>query len=280
MKTTIALYMPALHQGYINFLTREGRKADTIFLIDEKLFKKDDPDLEWLFEKDLRAIPAVEMQKVLVSLGVSNEVKILDENNLQGFETVIIPDDDIVEKILSKFYPSVSPLKEDCFIRWGRKTVLSQRAPVADATISFEEFDKEMMLKSFALAQKSLDWWRQVGVILFPLNGEPIETFNRHVPHQQAPYIYGDPRTNFKPGENIDLSTAIHAEAGAIAYAARKGISLEGASIYVTTLPCPPCAWSIREAGIKKVYYCEGYSLLGVVEVFKSSGISLIFVDV
>ncbi len=112
------------------------------------------------------------------------------------------------------------------------------------------------------------------------MKGDPIMGFNQHLPHPQAPYINGDPRTNFKPGEYIDLSTSGHGEATVIGFAANKGIALEGASIYVTVLPCPPCAWLIKSCGFKKVYYCEGYSLVGSVETFKNAGIEVIFVDV
>jgi dCMP deaminase len=276
----IVLYLPALHQGCIDFIVSNNTFHRTVFLIDEILFKETDPELQWLFEKDLRAVPALQMQQALSALGICNQVIVLNETNLQEFDAVVIPNDDIVESVLSKFYPAINVIKIDCFIRWGKKTVLSQRAPVADATISESDFDKEIIRKAFGLAKKSTDWWRQVGAIVFPLNGEPIHSINHHLPHPEAVNINGDPRSNFKPGENIDLSTAVHAEAGAIAFAARKGISLEGASIYVTTLPCPPCAWQIRESGIKKVYYCEGYSLLGVVDIFRGAGIELIFVDV
>lgn len=48
---------------------------------------------------------------------------------------------------------------------------------------------------------------------------------------------------------------AIHSEVYAIASAARAGISLDGASIYVTRYPCESCAKAIVTAGIKTVYY-------------------------
>lgn len=273
--------MPALHKGYLSLFSDKGRRVHTIFLINEKTVKDIDPELLWLFEKDLRAVPAIEMQKALTALNVADHVSLLNEENLESFDEVIIPDnDELVEAMLSKFYPSITPTKESWFIRWGRKTVLSQRAPVVGATIAFADFDKDVMKKAFEISSKSSDWWRQVGVILFPLNAEPIIGFNCHLPDQQAPYINGDPRTCFKPGECIELSTAGHAEATVIAYAAKKGISLEGATMYVTTFPCPPCAWLIINAGIKKLYYCEGYSQLNAAETFREKNVSVIFVDI
>lgn len=50
-------------------------------------------------------------------------------------------------------------------------------------------------------------------------------------------------------------SRSVHAEANAIAQAARHGISTQGASIYVTLEPCIACLKLIISAGIKEVYY-------------------------
>jgi dCMP deaminase len=50
-------------------------------------------------------------------------------------------------------------------------------------------------------------------------------------------------------------SRAVHAEANAIAQAAKHGISTNGASIYVTLEPCISCLKLIISAGIKEVFY-------------------------
>jgi dCMP deaminase len=50
-------------------------------------------------------------------------------------------------------------------------------------------------------------------------------------------------------------SRAVHAEANAIAQAAKHGISTEGASIYVTLEPCLSCLKLIISAGIKEIFY-------------------------
>ena len=50
-------------------------------------------------------------------------------------------------------------------------------------------------------------------------------------------------------------SRAVHAEANAIAQAAKHGISTSGASIYVTLEPCLSCLKLIISAGIKEVFY-------------------------
>ncbi|MFN6473120.1 MAG: deoxycytidylate deaminase [Nostoc sp. SerVER01] len=50
-------------------------------------------------------------------------------------------------------------------------------------------------------------------------------------------------------------SRAVHAEANAIAQAAKHGISTDGASIYVTLEPCLSCLKLIISAGIKEIFY-------------------------
>lgn len=50
-------------------------------------------------------------------------------------------------------------------------------------------------------------------------------------------------------------SRSVHAEANAIAQAARHGISTSGAIIYVTLEPCLSCLKLIISAGIKEVFY-------------------------
>jgi dCMP deaminase len=50
-------------------------------------------------------------------------------------------------------------------------------------------------------------------------------------------------------------SRAVHAEANAIAQAAKHGVATEGAKIYVTLEPCLSCLKLIISAGIHEVYY-------------------------
>jgi len=53
--------------------------------------------------------------------------------------------------------------------------------------------------------------------------------------------------------------STIHAERNIIFYAARKGISLEGATMYITHSPCIGCAQAMAAVGISKVVYAKEY---------------------
>tara|TARA_B100000989_G_scaffold48303_1_gene31505 strand:- start:765 stop:1253 length:489 start_codon:yes stop_codon:yes gene_type:complete len=51
----------------------------------------------------------------------------------------------------------------------------------------------------------------------------------------------------------------VHAEQNAISDAARRGVSLEGATIYITHFPCINCAKILAAAGIKRIKYHRDY---------------------
>ncbi len=54
-------------------------------------------------------------------------------------------------------------------------------------------------------------------------------------------------------GQRHELCRALHAEQNAFLQAARHGVSLDGATLYITTRPCSICAKMIINAGIKRV---------------------------
>ena len=64
--------------------------------------------------------------------------------------------------------------------------------------------------------------------------------------------LYGE---DSKSHRNPEDCRAIHSEIDAICSAASSGISVKGASIFVTRYPCEGCAKAIIAAGINCVYY-------------------------
>lgn len=52
----------------------------------------------------------------------------------------------------------------------------------------------------------------------------------------------------------------VHAEMSALISAARRGVSVQGATLYCTTFPCHNCTKHIVAAGIRKVVYIEPYA--------------------
>ena len=51
----------------------------------------------------------------------------------------------------------------------------------------------------------------------------------------------------------------IHAEMNAVAQAARRGVSIDGAAIYTTASPCWACFRVLVNAGVRRFLYAEPY---------------------
>lgn len=75
---------------------------------------------------------------------------------------------------------------------------------------------------------------------------------------------------------NEPCTTAVHAEANAIVWAAREGIKLHGAELEVTHSPCPACALLIVQAGITAVTFKITYRNPAGINTLKSAGVVVI----
>jgi len=74
-------------------------------------------------------------------------------------------------------------------------------------------------------------------------------------------------------GERHELCRALHAEQNAFLQAARHGVSLEGAVLYITTQPCSICAKMIINVGIKKIIIQGTYPDEFALEFLKEAGV-------
>ncbi len=75
--------------------------------------------------------------------------------------------------------------------------------------------------------------------------------------------------------ENGHCVRTVHAEANAILQAARHGVRIEGAEIYVTASPCWDCFKLIANAGIRRVHFGEFYRDERIREFAGQAGIEL-----
>lgn len=72
----------------------------------------------------------------------------------------------------------------------------------------------------------------------------------------------------------------VHAEANAIAQAARNGIRLEDAGIYVTASPCFGCFKLIANSGLKRIVFGEFYRDERIFELSTELGIELVHLPI
>lgn len=71
-----------------------------------------------------------------------------------------------------------------------------------------------------------------------------------------------------------DSCVAVHAEANAVAFAARHGIALLGSTLYTTLTPCVKCAQLIVNAGVARVVWRTIYRDVAGLDLVVASGIS------
>jgi len=68
----------------------------------------------------------------------------------------------------------------------------------------------------------------------------------------------------------------VHAEANAIAQAARNGVAIEGAEIYITASPCWGCFRLLANSGIRRIHYGEFYRDAKIHDFAEEAGIELV----
>lgn len=118
--------------------------------------------------------------------------------------------------------------------------------------------DKNFINIAFEIASASKCVSKQVGAVIVK-DGRILSTGYNGTP---AGYTNCCDYWNGKyTKEHHDWSKTyeIHAEMNAIIWAARKGISIEGATIYVTLEPCSECSKNLIASGIKRIVYAKSY---------------------
>ena len=193
----------------------------------------------------------------------------------------MLPDEDVTRQLAAehRLGQGRDLVFDKTFLRWDREWSQAQRPAAFDAAVAPGELPPHLVAKATELAGRSSDWWRQVGAIAWRGTEVLGAAWNHHCPTEYAPYVDGDPRDGFSRGVRADLSTAIHAEASVVARAARDGISLDGAELYVTTFPCPACARLIAESGFRRCYFSGAYSVLDGDGILRAAGVELLWVD-
>lgn len=68
--------------------------------------------------------------------------------------------------------------------------------------------------------------------------------------------------------------TAVHAELNAIAFAAKYGMSIDGAELHTTHQPCLNCAMAIINAGIIRVVYLHPYRERAGTDLLTAAGVT------
>ena len=273
IQKAVVAYIPAWHSGYEKFFQKYPYN---LYIFSEQ-FLETIPRLD----RDIRAISPAKMATIIRSQEICSTVEVLTNASLKILQnkTLILPDELVSREFATQYFPDAEPQFVSVFLRWDRVISTAEQAVPENRKISKKAADIAFMHKAQKEAGKSPDWWRQVGAFVITSDNTHLVAHNSPMPsHDYSINTFGDPRSDFDAGEHIELSKCIHAEAKLIAQAARDGMSLNDATLYVTTYPCPPCAKLVATAGIKKVYYRDGYSLLDAEDIFNAYAIEITLV--
>lgn len=283
MQRRILAYVPVLHRSYQEFF-QKFPDAELYLLKREELLKI--PQFDYL-KKDLRALDSKLIIAAIKSWQIFKEVKEISLDQLteqakewqKTVDQIISPNDDIGRFLKERYFSDnadSSLLLSSYFLRWDKYRILTPQEVHPKMKISKKAFEKKLMHLAFDQANFSSDWWRQVGALAVKNQKVLLAAFNQQVPSRDQQNQLGDPRNFFSSGEEIEYSSSIHAEAALIADAARRGISLEGSSLYCNTFPCPVCAKQIAYSGIKKLYFATAYAKFDGIDILEKFGVEVI----
>lgn len=274
----ILLYLPVVHAGHEAFFARHEDAAEVLILGTgfRGTFKS--------LAKDIRALPPERAAQFLRLMLPGTPVRVIEPGDVSAAVTagtLVLPDEDVTRALAAEYHlaDGRNLVFEKTFLRWDREWSQAPRPVGFDGRLAVGELPGPLVARARELAGHSSDWWRQVGAVAWRGTQVLGAAWNHHCPTEYAPYVDGDPRDAFSRGVRADLSTAIHAEASVVAQAARAGVRLDGADLYVTTFPCPACARLIAESGFRRCYFTGAYSVLDGDKILKAAGIDLFWVD-
>ena len=132
-------------------------------------------------------------------------------------------------------------------------------------------WDEYFMSTALLISSRSACERLHVGCII--VSGGDQE--NRIIAAGYNGFLPGAPHTS-RVREGHEQAT-VHAEQNAIADAARRGISLDGATAYVTHFPCINCAKILAAAGILTIKYHFNYKNDPIViDILQESGVQIL----
>ena len=128
-------------------------------------------------------------------------------------------------------------------------------AQEARSRLTFDEMFKNILL---ATAHRSPCHRLQVGCVIVKDKRIISQGYNGFLPGAAHKSVV----------RNNHEQATVHAEQNAICDCAKRGVSCEGATAYITHYPCIICTRLLLASGIKKIKYLEDYKNDELVKVF------------
>lgn len=139
------------------------------------------------------------------------------------------------------------------------------------------EYDRLYLDIAWRIAKMSKAKRRKVGAIIvkddmivsYGYNGTPSGEDNCcEIKDKKGNYILNE------KGDTISKDTVVHAEINSLLKAAKLGVDLRGATMYITATPCMNCAVFIYQSGaISQIVYDEEYRITAPIDWLREKGI-------
>lgn len=123
----------------------------------------------------------------------------------------------------------------------------------------------EMLALANKVASRSYDYSFQTGLVIAekePGGYKPIlATYNPVIPYQTYALHFGNAREdNLSNVHDTNHYDTIHAEMHALVELMHRGDTLEGRTMFIELLPCPNCARTLSQTGLRELVYRRDHS--------------------
>ncbi|MFT4902010.1 MAG: dCMP deaminase [Lentimonas sp.] len=152
----------------------------------------------------------------------------------------------------------------------GEASMLDQLEALTESWTERPSWDAYFMATALLMASRSSCDRLHVGCVI--VSGGTQK--NRIVAAGYNGFLPGAPHiSRIRDGHE---QATVHAEQNAICDAARRGVSLEGATVYITHFPCINCAKILAATGIRCIKYHHDYRNDELVkEILTESGVAI-----
>jgi len=153
----------------------------------------------------------------------------------------------------------------------GKLSYLDRIAKLVAGIDARPTWDEYFMATAFLISSRSADNRLHVGCVMVSSGAHK----NRIIAAGYNGFLPGSPhKSRMRDGHE---QATVHAEQNAISDAARRGVSLDGATAYITHYPCINCAKIMAAAGVREVKYHFDYRNDEIVaEIFAEANIAVI----
>ena len=149
--------------------------------------------------------------------------------------------------------------------------ILEQLETLTQSWKTRPSWDAYFMATALLMASRSNCERLNVGCVIVSGGSQK----NRIVAAGYNGFLPGAPHTS-RVRDGHEQAT-VHAEQNAISDAARRGVSLDGATVYITHFPCINCAKILAAAGIRCIQYHHDYKNDEIVkDILLESSVELI----